>query len=125
MKLFQKSRDMPVTGEVDYATWQSILEERKRALEFLSEPVQVVPIKAGDLPLKENDENRLVGIMKTMLSTALCDYNKFNKNDIYDSDTKNAVREWQRVCRMAETGVCDKFTWNRLSEYYLMIFKEK
>ena len=125
VKCFQSDREMEITGEVDYFTWREIFAERKRALEFLQEPFQTVPSKSRDFPLRENEENYLVRCLNTMLSMVFLGFKSLDGRNIYDSETKKAVREWQRVCRIKETGICDKKTWNRLSDYCIIIFEAK
>ena len=44
---------------------------------------------------------------------------------LFDSDTQKAVSEYQRTRGLAETGIVDKNTWDRIFDEYKMITDAK
>ena len=44
-----------------------------------------------------------------------------NPNGIYGTDTYNAVRTFQQIFNLPQTGVIDRATWNSISRYYTAV----
>lgn len=67
------------------------------------------------------EEYALVAIIQIMLDVLKLYYDNFGPvalGGAYDSATEKAVKEFQRVNGLAETGRVDAETWNRLAEEY-------
>ena len=121
VKRFQERYGLPVTGNVDNATWDKIYQEYKKAEEKFSVareiriyPVGVKEIKPGDeydeiyvlqVLLKKNDE-RHTGSSAVKIS------------GVFDKETENAVKEIQRIFGLPQTGVVNMPLWNMLAKYH-------
>lgn len=118
---FQKFNSLDATGKVDFATWKMLSEENDAALFILSSPIQVAPIKNSDLPLKRGDIKDTIYTLKLMLKKLADEFNNFiapELNNLFDEQTENQIRNWQKIIRIPQTGEVDKMTWNMLSKYY-------
>ena len=118
---FQLENGLPVTGVVDFFTWEAI----KKADNLVSEerllPVQVAPITNDDLPLKRGDDNVFTDTLKLMLNLVAEDYDNFDFIDEngFGEATQRAIERWQEVAFIDATGQVDKTTWNSLAGFYL------
>ncbi|MGN0447589.1 MAG: peptidoglycan-binding protein [Acutalibacteraceae bacterium] len=124
LKEFQKNESLPVTGKADFATWDRLREENKRAVFKGSEPNQVVYIKNEDLPLVLGMENNQVYTLKSMLKKAQSNFSNFlpaESNSIFDPITKENVIRWQKIAFLPPTGQVDKATWNSISDYHSQV----
>ncbi len=123
IKIFQENYGLESDGKVDFATWNKLVEANNLAVETLIQPFRSAPIENSDLPLKIGDRNRFVKHLNLMLSKLGEDFSNFNvvqNYDVFNINTENQVKRWQRVISVAQTGQVDKATWNMLSLYYLL-----
>ncbi len=121
---FQGANGLPVTGEVDSATWDMIFFEYNRIL-AIKKPAQFVEsFPSNDAVISEGDEGDIVVIIQLMLR-AIGNY-FYNMDDIKitgsfaDCDA-NAVCRVQNSAELEETGGVDRDTWNVLVETYRYI----
>ncbi len=120
---FQRSRNLNVTGKVDYLTFEELKKENDRVLSEATLPLQVMKIKNEDLPLSYGDENKFVEKLKIMLNSVADKHGNFQsltRDGFFDEETEDAVRRWQSVIFTEVTGEADKETWNSLASYYLL-----
>ena len=119
---FQREYGLPVTGEVDKETWETIVLIYNHLINNVPKPIDIFPNSIG-FALKEGDRNYLVYILQIMLTAIKKFYNNIsevNINSIYSSDTTNAVSFLQNISNIPVTGNVDKYTWNnivRIFEY--------
>lgn len=115
VRAYQQAYNLPVTGEIDDATWNSIADTYHR-LTDAAEPLIVFP--AGTFLLQERDSGDLVQLVQVLLNLAAAHYSNLitiTVSGIYDTETAAAVRKLQAVSALPETGVLDRRTWNRLA----------
>lgn len=120
---FQMKNGLPVTGRVDFATFEALKKENARVLFEASLPLQVTGIGNEDLPLSYGDDSTFVETLKIMLNAVADRHGNFpalSRDSIFDTETQAAVRKWQEVVFVPITGEVDKVTWNSLAEYYLL-----
>lgn len=120
---FQRKHNIAQTGLIDFETWEKLVQENEKAVFMASEPIQTAKISKEDLPLTLGMENSLVYTLKLMLNSVAQAYEGFEVlplSNSFGSDTQEQVRLWQKVVSAEQTGVVDKFTWNTLSEFYLL-----
>ena len=120
---FQRKNAITQTGEVDFETWEKLIEENERAVFTASEPLQVVRITNADLPLKAGMQNDFVYTLKLMLNHVSQRHGNFSSlplDNSFDSDTRQQVILWQEVTDTEPSGEVDKLTWNLLAEFYLL-----
>ena len=119
---FQKEYGLPVTGEVDKDTWETIVLIYNHLINNLPKSIEVFPNTVGYV-LKPGDQNFLVYILQIMLTALKEFYINIPAviiNGIYSSDTTDAVNYLQKISNIPVTGNVDKYTWNsivRLFEY--------
>ncbi len=125
VRAFQDIFDLPVTGEVDKATWYSI-KRYYAGVKSLSELVsEGVSLEEAQLPfegiLREGSVGAGVSLVQYYLDviayfgglTAIIPI-----NGVYDAATAGAVRDFQRYFSLRETGEVDRDTFNQLSDIY-------
>ena len=115
----QRNSGLPMTGTVDLATWNAIYGEYIRLGEEIL-GIFPFPITPENNEITEDTVGDLVIILKLMLRELSLDYD-FDALDtvgIYDAATSNAVRDFQKVNGLPETGRTDVKTWNLLTRAY-------
>lgn len=128
VRSFQEIFSLPVTGEVDKATWYSIKRYYtgvKSLAELISEGVT---IQEAELPFESVLEIGSVGTSVSLVQYYLNVIGYFGGNvplfpinGIYDQTTADAVTSFQRTFGITESGRVDRETYNRLREVYLEI----
>jgi len=124
--VFQKLFILPQTGITDRATWyriSQIYSSVKRLAELTSEGQRAAynqQLYPG-APLSLYSRGSAVQEIQFYLQRI----NRFNPmveapvlDGIYGGGTERAVRSFQRAYGIAETGIVDENTWNRLVEIY-------
>lgn len=123
---FQKLFDLPVNGTVDKATWYRIsylYASVKKLSELSSEgqrPSYNQQLYPGS-PLGPSDKGSEVQEMQFYLRR-ISRFNPLvrpvNVDGIYDADTEESVRSFQRAYRMEVNGMIDEPTWDRIVDVY-------
>lgn len=74
------------------------------------------------VPLKLGDAGNNVQIIQTQLNRIAQNYPAIpkiqNVNGIFGTDTENAVRKFQEIFNLQQTGQVDKATWYAIKRYY-------
>ena len=82
---------------------------------FTSESYPGVPLRVGDA-------GNNVRILQVELNRIARNYPAIpkieNENGIFGVDTENAVRKFQEIFNLNQTGEVDKATWYRIKQYY-------
>jgi peptidoglycan hydrolase-like protein with peptidoglycan-binding domain len=115
VRAYQEAYGLPVTGEIDDATWESIVDTYHRLMDA-AEPLILFP--AGEFLLREGDGGELVRLVQVLYNLAANRYGNLPEIAVtgkYDSATADAVRVLQRIAALPETGAMDRDTWNRLA----------
>lgn len=120
---FQRLQGIPVTGIVDFVTWNILYSEYKKALEFAQQANFILPF--GEVgnggTVSDKDSGNIVYIIQIMLETLGVVYRELIDqpiNGTFDEITKKNVREFQLKNNLDPTGEVDKITWNKLAESY-------
>ncbi|MBP5155004.1 MAG: peptidoglycan-binding protein, partial [Clostridia bacterium] len=123
---FQKLFGLPVNGTVDKATWYRIsylYTSVKKLSELSSEgqrPSYNQQLYPGS-PLGPSDKGSEVQEMQFYLRR-ISRFNPLvrpvNIDGIYDADTEESVKSFQRAYRMEVSGLIDEPTWNRIVDVY-------
>lgn len=120
---FQREFSPPVTGQVDQRTWDDIVRyyrdwERERAhprclTAFPPKPFQVEPGERDDAMV-------LVQTMFALLAEVVEGIVP-DRADGYHGEASARNTCWlQRVSGMEQTGIMDRFAWNRLARLYAL-----
>lgn len=115
VRAYQQAYGLPVTGEIDGDTWDSIVETYHRLMDEAA-PLTIFP--AGGFLLQERDSGELVQLVQVLLNLAAAHFGNLMPIAVtgeYDAQTTDAVRKLQAVSALPETGILDRNTWNRLA----------
>ena len=125
VKAFQSVFDLPVTGQVDKATWYAIkryFTAVKRLSELDSEGLSYTEA-ALEYPdrLQRGSQGAGVSALQYLLSVIAYFNPSLNTISIdgdFGASTENAVREFQRFYGLAADGTVGAATWAKLLEIY-------
>ncbi len=124
VRAFQQYKGLPTTGEVDRATWESLYDAYKGIVDYLEERREIDRVPTQPYPgvvLRQGDTGPSVAVFKSYLSylsRVFFDIPPVSSNNIFDRRTQNAVREFQRIFFLPQTGTVDERTWNTLADAY-------
>jgi peptidoglycan hydrolase-like protein with peptidoglycan-binding domain len=126
---FQRSIGLQETGTVDYATWTQLFEAYMASVLRHEEPEGFSPFPRFPIGYSVGSGNRqfLVEIIQYILnelSTELINIPRNAQNGLYDEDTEQGIRNFQRTHLLKETGRVDKKTWNALVAAYNQLQRE-
>lgn len=86
-------------------------------------PVADIEDSYPGVPLRNGDSGNNVKIIQTQLNRIAQNYPAIPKitveNGIFAIDTENAVRKFQEIFNLSQTGEVDKSTWYRIKQYYV------
>lgn len=69
-------------------------------------------------PLSLGDREPAVTLLQScLLELNMYDNEDFVVNSLYDHETQNAVKKFQRTHNINDSGICDQFTWTIIQEY--------
>ena len=118
---FQKLSGLPVTGKVDYNTWNAIVRENNIHMKTKEMPYKI-PCRSFDFgSIKSGYSGDIVYVLKIMLNNFCRKYKNYSHleiNDKYDHETEEAVKEFQKISMLPVTGIVDKETWNTMVSIY-------
>ena len=122
VRKFQELYGLPVTGEIDLATWNALyssylLYERDRSPAL---PLSVYPREAGYI-VGADERSDIVAIIQFILRLLAQVYAGIEgkaPTGIYDSDTAKDISEFQRLHQLPVTGTVDRTTWDALARAY-------
>ena len=115
VRAYQQAYGLPVTGEIDGNTWDSIVETYHR---LMDEAAPLIVFPAGTFILQEHDSGEMVQLVQVLLNLAAAHYSNLlpvTDSGEYDAETAAAVRRLQQISALPETGILDRKTWNRLA----------
>lgn len=115
---FQKIFSLPVTGIIDFDTWNAIYEvflpiyQKRRPANNLGPPFPLAEgtIRRGDrgLPVEQ------LHAYFNQLSRHFRNINTVEESNFFGETTRRNVLELQRVGELAQTGEVDAITWSTL-----------
>lgn len=117
VRAFQEAYGLPVTGEINTATWYAIVQAYH---ELTDTPVPLVVFPPGQFILQRGDSGELVYFVQIMLGLLAKRYANLpavTPTGEYDDATEKAVRMFQEVSQLPPTGVVDRNTWNHLASF--------
>lgn len=116
---FQKKSKLPVTGEVDFTTWNKLNEEHKISAHYINEPKTLCCFPSKMQEYKLGDKDSAIYALQIILKY----YHKKYKNHpdvnltgIFDKQTEEALRQFQKHSHLPVTGILDRRTWNTLNQ---------
>ena len=116
---FQQTRDLPVTGTVDRATWDALKAEYDRSVANNSPPVSLAlfPRYPSGFTIKKGDAGFLVDTVQYLLEQLerLYFFPDYKASGSFDDLTETYVRDFQRRNLIPPTGEVDRETWDAMA----------
>ena len=115
VRAYQSAYGLPVTGEIDGDTWDSIVQTSRELTETAA-PLVLFP--AGGFVLQTGDTGGLVELVQVLLRLAGRYYANLpviEATGTYDAETTTAVRILQQIAALPVTGITNRDTWNALA----------
>lgn len=118
---FQKTFSLPVTGIVDFETWNSIIEILNEISEYEAEALLPQVFPATDFLINPGENPLCLYIIHSMLysiSTIFENFDDFNITGIHDESSVNLVKDVQKLFNLEPNGIIDKRTFNMITSLY-------
>ena len=120
---FQQSVGLPETGIADKLTWDTLFDEYSRAVRSEKESLGlfIFPSSPKNYEVSPGEAWLLVNMIQLLLLELRAVYGIFEditESGVYDKATEDAIREFQRINLLPETGRVDETTWNRIVREY-------
>lgn len=116
----QEAYGLPLTGEVDLATWDTIVAAFDRALPQLTAPATAPAWSAGQ-SVQPGQFNYHIYLVQAMLA-ALADFFPYlttpSLSGTLDTVTQQGLQWIQSAAGLPPTGALDTATWNYLNGIY-------
>lgn len=118
---FQRKYHIPVTGITDQNTWNQIVSVYENAVIIIdkAEPIEII-FDPGEI-FKYGDRNPYIYLLQSILIHLATDARsivKPNHTGIFDTETEKALREFQKLSDLPQTGQLDRITWKNLSRQF-------
>ena len=119
---FQKSAGLEPTGVADMETWDALFSEYSRLTERdYEEQLSLFPDTPIDYSFGYGDKFLLVKVLQLLMIELAIEYDAFEEikdSGIFDADTEKAIRAFQRINLLDDTGRVDRRTWSRIVRAY-------
>lgn len=120
---FQRMNGLPVTGRADRITWDLLFADYQRLTE--EQDRRASPDLFPSTPLRyettPGEEGLFIHVVQLILNECTVLYDALPLiavTGIFDAETEEAVRIFQQINELEESGRVDRHTWNRMSEEY-------
>lgn len=116
---FQKKFNLPVTGKVDFATWNTLLKEHQKCMHCIKPAQSVYCYPGNKYEYKKGDDGNLIYILQILLKNYHNKYKNYadvRLTGIFDEQTEEAIKQFQKFSHLPVTGTLDRETWNLLNK---------
>lgn len=122
VRKFQEKYDLPATGIVDHTTWQVLqaVEKARREATQLARAIYLLP-RSPEYSIEPGVRDDVIYVIQHLLNTVGQEYDSIGNiefSGIYDENTQNAIKEFQRINLLEGNGIIDPSTFNRLAAEY-------
>lgn len=121
VRAYQLANDLPVTGTVDFETWERLASDYLDALTLLSEAQAAQHFPSPQYVIRPGDRGNLVYILQAILNTLTEAWEEVADIAVsgeYDNATETRVKELQNIGGFPETGEVDRDFWDHLIIWY-------
>ena len=123
---FQRTQSLLPNGIADKETWDALFAEYLTSLtkNAPTEMINPFPRFPEGYELVSGDAWFLVDIVQYLLEELRVRYDNFEnvkRTGVYDRETEDAIKDFQRRNSLPETGFTDKATWNELANQYNIV----
>lgn len=120
---FQMKSGLSPSGVADRTTWDRLFNAYQESIIAYSPstPIIVFPRNTADYKISAGDSTIYVVALQYMLRELSRDYGvifDIEPSGKYDDSTVEAIKYFQLLHGMKQTGEVDKVTWNRITEVY-------
>ena len=120
---FRRAYGLAPTGRADLEVWELLYAEYLRLSEEEDrvERIDFFPKSPENYVTALGEESAFVLLVQFLLSELRIVYDtlpEFSQTGRFDESTSLAVREFQRLNSIEETGLVDRNTWNRIAREY-------
>lgn len=117
VSIFQQLYGIPITGISDQITWEKIAQIYENAVVNVdkAEPIEIIMNR--NYTMKLGSAGPYVYFLQIMLQHLSTDHASITEpgiSGIYDKETTNAVKTFQRFANLPVTGDVDKLTWKNI-----------
>lgn len=118
---FQRQNELSATGAADQNTWDAIVAEYEAALVRVgkAEPIEIL-LEPGQI-LRHSDNGPYVYLLQSILIYLSQDHVAIRTpvhTGIFDDETRSALRDFQKITDLPETGELDRLTWKYLVRHF-------
>lgn len=118
---FQRQNELPATGLTDQNTWDTIVNSYESALTRVgkAEPIEIL-LEPGAV-LRSGDNGPYIYLLQSLLIYLSQDHVAIKTpthTGILDDETSNALRDFQKLTDLEETGELDRVTWKYLVRHF-------
>lgn len=117
VRAYQQAYHLPVTGEIDEATWNSIVQTY-RSITDQALPLAIFP--PGGFILQQGDTGEFVYLVQVLLNAIARRYHNLPVIPVsgsFDAATAEAVSKLQTLADLPANGVMDRRTWDHLASF--------
>lgn len=117
VRAFQRQYGLNDSGQTNPATWEMVVDVYRRFVETLAQSLDVFPRDVGRI-IGIGDTGLPVLVIQSILLTLSQEYPEIPEVSItgeYDLRTSQAVREFQKITGLPQTGNVNRVTWNMLA----------
>ena len=123
LRAFQRLRGFPVTGRADQETWERLYDDYRISLSRNSPPraVTIFPLDPIGYVMLPESRDFAVTVLQHMLLELQDLHQELERvvvTGIYDGQTEDAVRFFQKMNGLPIDGQTDLLTWNTLTDQY-------
>lgn len=104
---FQQQAGLPVTGQVDRVTWETLFAAYSEQNRKQAPPLSIIGLRQPEL--QPGDQGDSVLFLNTMLGLS---------EPTYTPATVQAIKKFQAAALLPVTGITDKPTWDAVTRLY-------
>ena len=120
---FQIRYGIDETGIANKETWEALYREYLKSVKenALPQKISLFPVIEKDYTIERNDNWFLVEALQYMLEELRYSYDNFEgvkRSGVYDEETENAVKDFQKRNLLEESGKVNKETWDAITRQF-------
>lgn len=123
---FQAQNGIAPTGIVDHATWVILKKEYMRLQEENAPPAPIAIFPSSVYETQTGETSGIITVIQILLDDLAhhLPIDRIEQTGVNDEATMNAVRQYQLLRSLPQTGLVDKRTWDALAEDYKLFDKK-
>lgn len=119
VRRFQELFGLPVTGDVDLATWNAIRDAALLAERAKNpKPLNIFPPNYQTVQGERSDTVAIIQFILRTLADLYGGLESRTPSGVYDENTASDIRKLQKYHGLPQTGIVDTRTWDALANAY-------